>query len=241
MNDFTMPLLLDLDVVSLTMSLVNITSATGDEGGLADSIESALAPLTHLTVERIGNTVVAAAALPDEGVERVLVAGHLDTVTAAPDSFAYVEMGRLFGPGACDVKGGLAVMLRAAVSTYPRQVTFVFYDGAEAARDGLTALAETRPELVAADAAVVLTPTTSGVSTANPTHPSLTRLIELADAPGTPVPSPSCSGLEVLSSRGIPSAAFGPGEPSLAHSPDEFVPTAELTQCEHVLRAWLAS
>ncbi|GAA4719044.1 M20/M25/M40 family metallo-hydrolase [Nocardioides conyzicola] len=239
MSDFTMPLVLDLDVVSLTMSLVNIASPTGEEGGLADSIQDALAPLAHLSVERVGTTVVARTAEPDDAADRVLVAGHLDTVAGAPDAFAYVEMGRLVGPGACDAKGGIAVMLKAAASPHPRNATFVFYDGAETGRDGLTQLAESRPDLVTVDAAVVLEPTAGRVSTTEPTHPVLARLVELADAPGPPAVPLSCSGAQALAARGIPTAVFGPGDPRLAHSPDELVPTAELTQCEHVLRTWL--
>lgn len=238
MNDITMPLLVDLDVVSLTMSLVNIASATGEENGLADSIEDALTPLAHLTIERVADTVVARTA-HDEAAERVLVAGHTDTFSGTSDSFATVEMGKLFGPGACDMLGGVAVMLKAAVSTHLRNTTFVFYDGGETGSDGLTALAELRPELVAVDAAVVLEPTAGHVSTAHSGHPAVARLIGLADAPGTPPSPPSCSGIDVLPSRGVPTAVFGPGDPGLAHSPDEFVPTAELTQCEFVLRTCL--
>jgi len=213
MNDFTMPLLLDLDVVSLTMSLVNIPSATGAAGGLADSIEEALTPVAHLSVERIGDTVVVRTLQRGDAAERVLVAGRIDTVGGDSESFAYVEMGKLFGTGACDPKGGLAVLLKAATATYDRDVTYVLYDGAEGdLRHGLTALADTRPDLLAVDLAVLLEPTAA-----------------------------SWSDVATLASSGIPTAAFGPGDPSLAHSPDEFVPTAELTQCEHVLRTWLAN
>jgi acetylornithine deacetylase/succinyl-diaminopimelate desuccinylase-like protein len=240
MNDLTMPLLLDLDVVSLTMSLVNIASATGEEGSLADSIEDALAPVAHLSVERIGDAVVARTPERGEEGDRVLVAGHIDTVASGTDSFAYVEMGKLFGPGACDAKGGVAVMLRAALATYDRDITFVFYDGAEGdPSHGLAALADTRPDLVAVGLAVLLEPTSGGVVTAQPTHPDLARLVGLAglvSAPGSPA---SCSGYELLASRGMATVAFGPGDARLAHSPDEFVPTAELTECEYVLRTWL--
>jgi succinyl-diaminopimelate desuccinylase len=38
---------------------------------------------------------------------------------------------------------------------------------------------------------------------------------------------------------GIPAVAFGPGDPQLAHTREEYVPTAQLTECEHVLREWL--
>jgi hypothetical protein len=58
-DHFVMPLPLPLDVVSLTMSLVNIESTSRDEGPIADSIEEALRTQPHLGVERFGNSVVA--------------------------------------------------------------------------------------------------------------------------------------------------------------------------------------
>ncbi|MBZ5737955.1 hypothetical protein [Nocardioides mangrovi] len=226
-----MPLLLELDVVSLTMSLVNIPSETGAEDGLAAAIEAALAPLAHLAVERVGNTVVART--PDAGVaERVLVAGHLDTDPGDPDSFAYVEMGKLFGIGACDAKGGLAVLLRSAAATPSPGVTFVLHAGG-----GLATLAETRPELLAADVAVLVAPTSGGV--ADPTHPAHARLAGLADTAGVPASADRQAEVDLLVARGIPTVSFGPGDPAVAHAPGEFVPTAELTQCEYVLRTWL--
>lgn len=216
MTDFTPPLLLDLDVVSLTMSLVNIGSETGDEGALADSVESALTPLDHLTVERVGNTVVARTLVRDEAGGRVLVAGHLDTVAGDPDSFAYVEMGKVFGTGACDAKGGVAVMLKAATATYERDVTFVFHEGGES--NGLGELVAARPDLLAVDRAILVEPTSAVVATAS---------------------SMSCSGAGLLTALGVPVEVFGPGDPSWAHSPGELVPTAELTECEFVLRTRL--
>ncbi|MDP3972158.1 MAG: peptidase dimerization domain-containing protein, partial [Candidatus Nanopelagicales bacterium] len=39
---------------------------------------------------------------------------------------------------------------------------------------------------------------------------------------------------------GIPALNFGPGSPSVAHTPGEFVDVSELRRCEEVLRAWLA-
>lgn len=42
-----------------------------------------------------------------------------------------------------------------------------------------------------------------------------------------------------FSALGIPALNFGPGDPSLAHTKDEFVPIAELHRCEDALRTWL--
>jgi succinyl-diaminopimelate desuccinylase len=163
-NEVSMPLPLSLDVVSLTMALVNTPSVSHTEGPIADSVEAALGTLSHLQVERFGNTVVARTDLGH--AERVVVAGHLDTVPENDNALAYVEMGKLFGLGACDMKGGLAVMLKAAtLGTYGRDVTFVFYECEEVAgeHNGLRKLAEQRPDLLQADLAILMEPSNAGV------------------------------------------------------------------------------
>lgn len=43
-----------------------------------------------------------------------------------------------------------------------------------------------------------------------------------------------------FSEFGIPAVNFGPGDPSLAHADDERVPTAQIVECERVLRTWLS-
>src|SRR5688500_1028919 len=69
---------LGVDAVSLTEALVDIESVSGNEEAIADAVEAALRRLTHLEVSRFGNTVVART---DQGhAERVVIAGHLDTV-----------------------------------------------------------------------------------------------------------------------------------------------------------------
>jgi acetylornithine deacetylase/succinyl-diaminopimelate desuccinylase-like protein len=232
---FVFPLFLALDASSLTMSLVTIGSPTGFEGPLADSVEAALLALPHLNVERIGNTVVART---DDGRdERVLVAGHLGTSTgnADDDPVAYVEMGKLHGPGAADVKGGLTVMLKAATlapTARGRDVTFVFYDD-------VSVLAEARPDVLAADFAVVLQPLDAGVAATPDTlhHPLAQRMVALTELPVSELTDGT--DVAVLERLDIPAVGFGPGGSVVAGTPGEFVRTAELTQCEFVLRELL--
>jgi succinyl-diaminopimelate desuccinylase len=236
-DDFVMPLPLPLDVVSLTMGLVTIESPSGAEAALADSVEQALRTQPHLAVERLGDTVVARTDLGH--AERVVVAGHLDTVPVADDVLAYVEMGKLYGLGACDAKGGLAVMLKsAALPAYGRDVTFVFYDGAEGGdRDGLDRLAADRPELLLGDLAIVVEPTDARVEVDGAADEQVAAFAALTeDEPG---PAVGRTGAARFAALGVPALTFGPGDPLLAHTPEEFVPTAELTACEHVLREWL--
>jgi len=150
------------DGATLTAALTDIASVSGEEKELADAIERALSPLDHLTIRRLGNTVVARTAL-GRG-ERVVLAGHIDTVPHAgnfPSSFD-PERTRLSGCGTSDMKSGVAVQLRLAASlTAPsRDVSYVFYEceEIETARNGLFLLSRSSPELLAGDFAVLLEP-----------------------------------------------------------------------------------
>lgn len=159
--------MLDLttDVVSLTTALVDIESVSRNERQLADVVFAALQDVSHLTVTRHGNTVVARTNL-GRG-ERVVVAGHLDTVPYADNLPARLEGTRLYGLGACDMKGGVAVALRLAASVAEpvRDVTYVFYDceEIEAEHNGLGQLARKSPEVLAGDFAVLMEPTSAQV------------------------------------------------------------------------------
>ena len=154
---------LGTDVVTLTAALCDIESVSGNEQQIADAIEAALRPLRHLQVIRDGHTVIARTNLGRS--ERVVLAGHLDTVPLAdpPNLPTRRDGDNLVGRGTCDMKGGLAVQLRlAAVLTEPnRDITYVFYDceEVESERNGLARVALNNPGLLKADFAVLLEPT----------------------------------------------------------------------------------
>jgi succinyl-diaminopimelate desuccinylase len=156
----------DLDLLAdgpdLTAALVDIASVSGAEGPLADAIERALRRLPHLKVTRVRNTLVARTRLG--AAERVVLAGHIDTVPHAGNfpSQWNAERTRLTGVGTTDMKAGVAVQLRLA-ATLPaprREVTYVFYECEEvaAARNGLYLLSRQSPKLLAGDFAVLLEP-----------------------------------------------------------------------------------
>jgi succinyl-diaminopimelate desuccinylase len=160
------PAVLDLsaDVVTLTAALCDIESVSRDEAAICDAIEAALAPLPHLQVTRIGNTLVARTDLGRD--ERVVLAGHIDTVplTLDPANLPTRREGDdLWGRGTVDMKGGVAVQLKAALVAEPsRDLTFVFYEGEEidSQFNGLLHIHEQRPDLIEdADFAVLLEPT----------------------------------------------------------------------------------
>jgi succinyl-diaminopimelate desuccinylase len=155
------PLDLSRDVRELTAALVDVESVSGGEKALADAVEAALTPLPHLAVVRDGDAVIART----EGghAERVVIAGHLDTVPVAGNLPSRVRGDLLYGCGTSDMKSGVAVALKlaAAVARPARDVTYVFYECEEvdAARNGLARLSRTRPELLAGDFAVLMEPT----------------------------------------------------------------------------------
>ncbi|MFE3288949.1 succinyl-diaminopimelate desuccinylase, partial [Streptomyces sp. NPDC059233] len=158
--------LLRLDAAELTARLVDIPSVSGTEETLADAVEDALRALPHLVVDRYGNNVVARTMLGR--AERVVLAGHLDTVPIAGNVPSRLdEHGVLWGCGTTDMKSGVAVQLRiAATVTEPnRDLTFVFYDQEESAPhlNGLGRLAEVHPALLAADFAILLEPSNAHV------------------------------------------------------------------------------
>jgi succinyl-diaminopimelate desuccinylase len=354
---------LSLDGPALAADLVSRPSVSGAEGPLADAVERALRAYGHLKVDRDGDAVVARTEL-GRG-ERVVIAGHLDTVPearwgpepGAGNLAARVVGDRLYGLGACDMKGGVAVALRlaATVEAPARDVTYVFYDceEVEAERNGLGRLAVRHPDWLAGDFAVLMEPSNAGVEAGcqgtlrvevtvrgrrahsarawkgeNAVHaagavldrlaayvprrplvdgleyheglsavfirggvagnvipdecvvtvnhrfapdrsaeqalahvrevfdgfevtlkdlaagalPGLARpaAADFVAAIGKP-PAPKFGWTDVarFSALGVPAVNYGPGDPSLAHTVDEYVELAEVRECEERLRTWL--
>lgn len=156
-----MTLDLGRDAVALTRALCDVPSTSGHERRLADAVEAALHDLVHLEVLRDGDAVVARTRLGRP--ERVVLAGHLDTVPPAGNLPSRLEgegpEAVLHGRGTVDMKGGVAVLLRVA-ATVPapsRDLTFVFYDNeeVEATRNGLGRLARRHPDWLVGDFAVL--------------------------------------------------------------------------------------
>lgn len=159
------------DVANLTAALLDIESVSGNETALADAVEAVLRGCPHLAVVRDGDSIIARTSLGR--AERVILAGHLDTVPlpARPGARGTVpstwDGEVLYGRGATDMKGGVAVQVALATSlTEPsRDATYVFYDHEEVAADlsGLGRLVERFPDLLHADFAVLLEPTNGTV------------------------------------------------------------------------------
>jgi succinyl-diaminopimelate desuccinylase len=146
------------------LSLVSIDSVSRNESRLAHVIAARLRQNPALDVEQIGDNVVARTT--GHHSTRLLVAGHIDTVPGDAGSASIVGE-ELRGLGACDMKGSLSVMLELAADPSPRsvEVTWVFYAREEIARSesGLLEIAEIRPDLLDAEAAVLAEPTGGAV------------------------------------------------------------------------------
>jgi len=160
-----MSLDLTQDPVALTAALVDVPSVSGDELLLADLVEAGLRAVPHLTVLRDGNNVLARTELGRD--QRVLLAGHLDTVPIADNVPSRREGNLLYGCGTSDMKSGDAVLLHLA-ATLPDpayDLTFVLYDNeeVEADKSGLKRLVETRRDLLQADLSVLMEPTNGAV------------------------------------------------------------------------------
>ena len=160
------------DPGALALALVRVPSVSGAEAPLADAVQAALAARDHLEVLRHGNTVVARTRLGR--AERVVVAGHLDTVPVSRRTGNVP--GRLeerdgqtvvWGRGSVDMKGGVAVGLHlAATLAAPRRdVTWVFYDNEEVADElnGLGRALAAHPDWFEADLAVLGEPTGASI------------------------------------------------------------------------------
>ncbi len=149
------------DLLAATAELVGVPSLSHHEGALADLVEERLRGCDWLDVTRLGDNVVARTTLGCP--QRLVLAGHLDTVPPNDNEEPKLEGDTLWGIGAADMKGGLAVMLDLAVATPApsMDLTWCFYACEEVSRadSGLLALWRDRPDLLAGDAAILGEPT----------------------------------------------------------------------------------
>ncbi|GAA2180907.1 succinyl-diaminopimelate desuccinylase [Leucobacter tardus] len=154
--------------VALTRQLCDIESVSGNERRIADAVAEVLArDAPHLTVHRDGDTLIARTELGR--AHRVAIAGHLDTVPVNenlpvtdehdPDTGEAIIRGR----GTVDMKAGVAVQLALAIELDAPavDVTWIWYDHEEVSAElnGLGRALRNRPDLFAADFAILGEPT----------------------------------------------------------------------------------
>ena len=150
-----------IDLLALTAELIAIPSPSRAERQLADRVEAWCGEHRWLETHRVGDNVVARTT--GGRSQRLLLAGHLDTVPPCGNSEPVIGEDSVTGLGAADMKGGVAVMM-ALAATHGRpavDTTYVWYAAEEIALEysGLRELAAARPDLLEADAAVLGEPT----------------------------------------------------------------------------------
>lgn len=171
------------DALSLTRQMIDIPSVSGQEGPLADAVEAALrsagfGSVPALEILRDGDAVCARTRL---GLpQRVVLAGHLDTVPIADNVPGRAEIRDgvevVWGRGSVDMLGGCAAALALACEAGPliaagahaaltADVTWIFYDHEEVTShlNGLGRLQRNHPRWLAGDLALLGEPTAAHV------------------------------------------------------------------------------
>ena len=167
------------DPAELTGRLCAVESVSGNETALADAVVDVLerisaGPGPDLEILRDGDTIIART---NQGLaERIVVAGHLDTVPVEDNlppvrthmsGENYPDDEVIWGRGACDMKAGVAMQLStAAALTAPnRDVSWVFYDHEEvdASLNGLGRVSRNHPDWLAGDFAILGEPSNASV------------------------------------------------------------------------------
>jgi succinyl-diaminopimelate desuccinylase len=92
-----------------------------------------------------------------------VLSGHLDTVPAQDNRPGWRDDASVHGLGACDMKGGLAVMLELALAGAPFGLVLFPREELAFGDTALTPLLEREPQLTGAELAIVLEPTANAV------------------------------------------------------------------------------
>lgn len=134
--------------------LVDIPSETGNETAIRGALAGRLADQPQTVVD---NSLV----VGEPGPGKVALFGHTDTVPLQGHVGARIEGDRLYGLGATDMKGGLAVMVHLLEDLGTDRLVGVFYAGEEGPLSGndLAAVLDANPAFTEIDAGIVMEPT----------------------------------------------------------------------------------
>lgn len=152
-----------------TLELVDIPSVSRKEDEIAAHIAGVIPPAFELAYGSADALLYTTGRRP--GRPFVLLAGHLDTVPAQDNLPGRIENGSVWGLGASDMKGGLAVMVELArwIAEEGPQLAFelglLFFAREELsmAESALPAVFSGWPRITDADLAVVLEPTDNSI------------------------------------------------------------------------------
>ena len=157
-------------LVETLLWLCEIPSPIGEERAICDRVEERVARVSLASpVRRYGDSLVVSVSRGTGGPQ-IALAGHLDVVRTAHDAPPRIEGDKLYGPGAADMKSGLACMIDL-VEASPElfraiDLTLVFYareEGPYLENELGVVLAED-PELRGVDLAVCLEPSDNKLS-----------------------------------------------------------------------------
>src|SRR5687767_6700007 len=135
-----------------TLELIDVPSESRDEARLTAHV---------LDVLRAGGVPVADAGdgCVVAGAGELVLAGHLDTVPAQDNRPGRRDDGVVFGLGASDMKGALAVMVELALAGAPFRYVFFPREELPWRESALTPLLEREPSLRDTPLAIVMEPT----------------------------------------------------------------------------------
>lgn len=149
------------DLLAVTADLIDRPSVSFEEAEFVNWLENELRKLDYLELTRIGDNLVARTNYGR--ANRLILAGHCDTVPACGNENSRIDGNIVWGLGAADMKSGLAVFLEIARNVPEPNVdlTYVFYAREEVAIkfSGLNEIIENRPDLLEADCAILGEPT----------------------------------------------------------------------------------
>ena len=160
-----MSLLAPASLAERTLQLCALPSVIGDERAICDALEAwAKLHFGPGELHRIGHSLVLGKL--DDPRPTIALVGHIDTVPAHPhDLSPRLDGERVFGLGASDMKGGVAVMMALAETldrtSLPVNLALVLYEREEGpyAENGLEPLFAALPQLGKFALAICMEPT----------------------------------------------------------------------------------
>ena len=155
------------NLVKYTIDLVNIPSVIGNEKEIADFVENFLKRFLK-NIIRHNNSIIAYNDL-NLNKKTITLLGHLDTVPGINEFTGQIIDGKIYGLGASDMKGGLAVMMALAELFSKKEskynLIYVFYEKEEGPYEtnGLEPLLKSYDIIQKSDLAFALEPTNNKI------------------------------------------------------------------------------
>jgi succinyl-diaminopimelate desuccinylase len=157
-------------VIQTLLWLCRIPSPIGEERALCDAVAERVSAVRLAGPVRRYRDSIVVPVTRGSGGPRIALAGHLDVVRTSHDGPPRIEGDKLYGPGASDMKSGLALMLDLLENDPARcagvDLTLVFYAREEGPflENELGEVLEKDGELREVDLAVCLEPSDNKLS-----------------------------------------------------------------------------